>query len=158
MKNTKELLKKIVITGISAAVLLTGCSGKIKDIDIHVLAESLNTGIAYSDELGQVDLDMANQIYNFSDTAIEEGDFYIGSGATAEEIAAVRCDTSEDADKAEAAFQSRVEEQKDSFRNYVPKEVEKLEKAVIIKKGKYVILSISDEDSAAKDIIKKAFQ
>lgn len=141
-------------------VSLSACSkkGTMKDIEVGTLAESLRNDIVYEDELSSIDLETAEAIYDITDIKIADSAIYVGSGATAEEIAVFQCETEEDAKKLETVLKSRVEEQTESFRDYVPKELEKLEKAVIVVKGKYVILSVSNEDAKAKEIIQNAFQ
>lgn len=141
-------------------VSLSACSkkGTMKDIEVETLAESLRNDIVYEDELSSIDLETAEAIYDITDIKIADSAIYVGSGATAEEIAVFQCETEEDAKKLETVLKSRVEEQTESFRDYVPKGLEKLEKAVIVVKGKYVILSVSNEDAKAKEIIQNAFQ
>lgn len=95
-------------------------------------------------------------VYDMEDINITESVVYVSSGATAEEIAAIKCETKEDAEKVETALKERVKEQKESFENYVPKELDKLDKAVIVKIGNTVVLSVSNEDAKAKEIIEKA--
>ena len=46
-----------------------------------------------------------------------------------------------------------MKEQKNSFKNYVPKELKKLNEAVIKQEGNVVILSISNEDEKAETLI-----
>lgn len=155
-------LKKLsyIIIALMMVVSLSACSkkGTMKDIEVETLAESLRNDIVYEDELSSIDLETAEAIYDITDIKIADSAIYVGSGATAEEIAVFQCETEEDAKKLETVLKSRVEEQTESFRDYVPKELEKLEKAVIVVKGKYVILSVSNEDAKAKEIIQNAFQ
>lgn len=155
-------LKKLsyIIIALMMVVSLSACSkkGTMKDIEVGTLAESLQNDIVYEDELSSIDLETAEAIYDITDIKIADSAIYVGSGATAEEIAVFQCETEEDAKKLETVLKSRVEEQTESFRDYVPKELEKLEKAVIVVKGKYVILSVSNEDAKAKEIIQNAFQ
>lgn len=141
-------------------VSLSACSkkGTMKDIEVGTLAESLRNDIVYEDELSSIDLETAEAIYDITDIKLADSAIYVGSGGTAEEIAVFQCETEEDAKKLETVLKSRVEEQTESFRDYVPKELEKLEKAVIVVKGKYAMLSVSNEDAKAKEIIQNAFQ
>ncbi|MBR2274733.1 MAG: DUF4358 domain-containing protein, partial [Lachnospiraceae bacterium] len=60
-----------------------------------------------------------------------------------------------DAKKAEEALKQRVEEQKEAFEDYVPKELTKLSEAVIVTKGTVVVLSVSDSPSEAKTILEE---
>jgi hypothetical protein len=91
--------------------------------------------------------------YSFSDADITEAVFYESSGATAEEIAVIKCGSGEGADKVEAALNTRVEEQKEAYTDYVPAELEKLNAAVVVKSGNTAILSVSDDPDKAREII-----
>lgn len=148
--------KRIMIGLIGTAALMafTGCGKKeAKNIDVKTTANSLLSEIKYEDQLSEVNYDL---VYDMEDINITESVVYVSSGATAEEIAAIKCETKEDAVKVEAALEERVKEQKDSFENYVPKELDKLDKAVIVKVGNTVVLSVSNDDAKAKEIIDKA--
>ncbi|WP_313131959.1 DUF4358 domain-containing protein [Anaerocolumna sp.] len=151
-----RMKKKIMIGLIGTAALMafTGCGKKeAKDIDVKATANSLLSEIKYEDQLSEVNYDI---VYDMEDINITESVVYVSSGATAEEIAAIKCETKEDAAKVETALKERVEEQKESFENYVPEELDKLGKAVIVKSGNTVVLSVSNDDAKAKEIIEKA--
>lgn len=148
--------KKIMIGLIGTAALMafTGCAKKEeKNIDVKTVANSLLKEIEYEDQLSEVSYDV---VYDMEDINVTESAVYVSSGATAEEIAAIKCETKEDADKVQAALEERVDEQKESFQDYVPKELDKLDKPVIMKVGNTVVLSISNDDAKAKEIIENA--
>lgn len=138
----------IIMFGLAAA----GCGGS-KDVDVNALSDALHTQITYKDELANIDLDTAKMFYTFSDADITEAVFYESSGATAEEIAVIKCGSNEDADKVEAALNTRVSEQKEAYTDYVPEELEKLNAAVVVKSGNTAILSVSDDPAKAREII-----
>ena len=52
-----------------------------------------------------------------------------------------------------ASYKKNLEDLKARFKDYAPGEMDKLEKAVLVRDGKYVFLSISDDDAKAKEII-----
>jgi len=109
--------KRIMIGLIGTAALMafTGCGKKeAKNIDVKTTASSLLSEIKYEDQLSEVNYDL---VYDMEDINITESVVYVSSGATAEEIAAIKCETKEDAAKVEAALEERVKEQKDSFEN-----------------------------------------
>ena len=146
----KKLLTAGMILMFSLAA--AGCGGK-SEVDVNALSDALNTQIAYKDELSPIDLDTAQMFYSFSDADITEAVFYESTGATAEEIAVIKCGSGEGADKVETAVNTRVDEQKEAYTDYVPAELEKLNAAVIVKSGNTVVLSVSDEPDKAREII-----
>ena len=147
-------IKTIVIAGLVAAVL-TGCGSKAADFDVATLGADLNSNITYADTLGEMDLDMAGMFLNLSDVNVVKASIYEGSGGTAEEIVVLECATDEDAKKAEEVLKTRVAEQIESFTDYVPEELTKLNAAIIKVNGKYAVLSVSDTPDEAKKIIDK---
>lgn len=140
------------------ALSIAGCGKKSVDIDTQGLADSLKSGVTYKDDLSPIDLDTAQMIYNFGDAEITEAAFYESTGATAEEIVVIKCAGEADAGKVEEALKARVDEQKESFTDYVPAELEKLNAAVIYKSGNCAVLSVSDEPDKARGIIDSYFK
>ena len=51
---------------------------------------------------------------------------------------------------------SRIQEQKESFESYIPKEVKKLDNAVIKRSGKYLAVCVADGKEAG-EILSKYF-
>lgn len=148
-------MNKRIICAVFAAgmMLLAGCGSKKADFDVKELGEALNTQITYNDELSQIDLQTAAMFINISGLDIADGVVYEGSGATAEEIVVLKCASDEEATKAKAAFEERVSEQIESFTDYVPEELTKLNAAVIRVNGEYAVLSVSDDPKNANAII-----
>ncbi len=152
--NMKKIWRNLA-AGFAACVLLASCGEQNADIqvDINALAEALDTGITYQDPLEKLDSDMIGMLYSV-DGLVEESVVYMGSGATAEEIAVFVCN---DADTAKNEVQPIVEEhvqsQIDAFSSYIPEEVAKLEDAVIRQAGKYVVLSVSNDPDGANKIM-----
>lgn len=140
------------------ALSIAGCGKKSVDIDTQGLADSLKSGVTYKDDLSPIDFDTAQMIYNFGDAEITEAAFYESTGATAEEIVVIKCAGEADAGKVEEALKARVDEQKESFTDYVPAELEKLNAAVIYKSGNCAVLSVSDEPDKARGIIDSYFK
>ena len=155
--KSKCSVKKLIMVGLigGAMIMSLGACKKTenKEVDIATVSDGLLNEISYEDELSEVDYDL---VYDMEGIEVSESAVYVSSGATAEEIAAFKCKTEEDAKKVKEVLGNRVEEQKESFQNYVPEELEKLEKAVIVKEGKSVVLSISNDDQKAKEIIEEA--
>lgn len=149
-------MKKFVgmVAGVAvSAVLVCGCGSKDVTVDVHALGNDLSNKIVYQDSLMELDADTAAMFLNLSDINIADCAIYEGSGATAEEIVVIECASKDDAAKAESILKDRVNEQKDSFTDYVPEELVKLDKAVIVTNGKYAVLSVSDDADGATAII-----
>lgn len=145
-------MKKTYIIGIVAAtIILGGCGSKNIEFNVSDLGNELATSVDYDDELMPLDIEMASMLLNIADIDIVESAIYEGSGATAEEIIVLKCSSEQETAKAKKMMEERIEEQKESFEDYVPTEIPKLESAVIKTGGVYAVLSVSgDSDGAAK--------
>ena len=122
---------------------------------MEALGNELNEQITYADTLMPLDLDTAGMFLNLSEINVTKAAIYEGSGGTAEEIVVLECATEDDAKKAEEVLKTRVSEQIESFTDYVPGELTKLNAAVIKVNGKYAVLSVSDTPDEAGKIIGK---
>ena len=152
MKKLRVLLCVVMAAGLA---LLAGCgsSGEAVDADAKTIGSDLLQKITYADEMTEMDLDTALMIINLSDVNITDSAIYESTGATAEEIVVLKCASSDDAKKASEAFKTRVSEQKESYQDYVPEELTKLNAAVIATSGNFAVLSVSDDPDTAKSII-----
>lgn len=148
-------MKLFTIVTVVAAFVLGACGGKKADFDVDTLGSELNEQITYADTLMPLDLDTAGMFLNLSGINVTKAAIYEGSGGTAEEIVVLECATEDDAKKAEEVLKTRVSEQIESFTDYVPGELTKLNAAVIKVNGKYAVLSVSDTPDEAGKIIGK---
>lgn len=169
MKIKKTLCALLAVTAVCTAGL-TSCSNNSSagtnsnnsaaraqaDVEINVLevADRLKNEVKYVDTLNELNADMIQKIIGISADQYSSGIVYVGSGgATAEEIACFEAVDADNAGKIKIALENRVEQQKVAFENYQPKEMEKLGSPVIISKGNYVFMCISDENAKAEEII-----
>ncbi len=146
-------MRVLAVAAFTAMTVLAACGGKKADFDVTALGNDLDTKITYQDELAPMDLDFAGMFLNLADVKITKASIFEGSGGTAEEVIVFECASDDDAKKAEQILNQRVAEQKESFKDYVPEELPKLDQAVIKVSGKYAVLSVSGSPEEAKKII-----
>jgi hypothetical protein len=151
-------MKKSGVLAILAAgaFLLAGCGSTEKTIDAAALAETLTTDISYDDELELVDDDDVSMYIDLPEGV--ESVMYMGSGSTAEEVAVFTAADSDTAGETLESVQSYLDDQADSFEDYLPEEAKRVGNAVLEQKGNYVILCVSGESDTAKDLIEEAFK
>ncbi|MBQ6634299.1 MAG: DUF4358 domain-containing protein [Ruminococcus sp.] len=123
------------------------------DRDVSKTADKLLNDIAYKDQLTELNEDKIEGVVGVSKDLFKSAKVYRGSGATAEEIDCFEAVDEDAAKQIESTLESYVEDLKARFKDYAPGEMDKLEKAVLVRDGKYVFLSISDDDAKAKEII-----
>lgn len=117
------------------------------------VARALLDGLTWRDKLELLDDDMRAVIIAAEDADIAQSAVYIGSGATAEEIAVLKCADEDAAERVLEAAKTRVAEQTEAFRSYVPAEVPVLEHAVTERHGTTVVMVVCDDAQAALDLI-----
>ena len=148
----KKLRKALALIFILAAVAaLAACGGKSgSSIDAQALAKELMEKIDFVDELNLINSEMVSKLYGIDNA--QEAYVYMGSGATAEEVAVFKFADEQAAKDGLAKAEQRIASQKDSFANYIPEEVARLDNAVIKQSGEYLAVCVSEGSTAAEII------
>ena len=128
---------------LSLAILfgLAGCGTTGGTLDMQALADDLLKNGGFSDELWKIDDSMVEKLYNISDYT--QAMVYVGSGATAEELALFAFPSEDAAAQGLQKAQARLESQIADYRTYLPQEVPKLRNAVVKQWGSFVIVCVS---------------
>ena len=149
------MMKKTgLLAVLTAGVLLfAGCGGEAKTIDAQALAKSLATEIKYDDTLKELTADEISMLVD-----LPEDVMYAGSGSTAEEVGVFTAKDSNQAKETMEDVQKYLDDQADSFQDYVPEETKRIGNAVLEQKNQYVVLCVSGDSDQAKEIIEKAFK
>ncbi len=156
----KKTFKKLFAAALAVLMVLAlaGCSGgeKEKTVEIGDLAQKIVDGLTWKDELMQVTSDSVLTNYYFVDMAdVSYWALYrSSSGATAEEVAVFEAADADAAARVKDAVNTRVDDLKFAFENYVPAELPKIENAVVYTVGNYVVLVTNDDDAAALELVK----
>ena len=124
-----------------ALFALSGCSGGSPALSgsASEIADALKSTGTFEEELNALDETMLDKVYNVSKDTLSDWKVYLGSGATAEEIAVFIAKDEQSAKDVLSCVEERVAERKDSYRDYVPKELPKLNDAVLFQEGNYVV-------------------
>lgn len=149
------MMKKTGLLAVLTAgvLLLAGCGGEAKTIDAQALAKSLATEIKYDDTLKADEISMLVDLPEDVDSVM-----YAGSGSTAEEVGVFTAKDSNQAKETMEDVQKYLDDQADSFQDYVPEETKRIGNAVLEQKNQYVVLCVSGDSDQAKEIIEKAFK
>jgi hypothetical protein len=86
------------------------------------------------------------------------GIMYMGSGSTAEEVAAFTAPDEDTAKETLDRVQSYLDDQSDAFFDELPEEAKRVGKAVLEQKGNYVVLCVSGDSETAREVIEEAFK
>lgn len=149
--------KASVVLLLLLSLTLAACSKKSEEQtewNLTELTDQLKSKISYTDQLETMDPDLMGYLFPAIDTAdVKEQIIYVSTGSTAEEIAAFEAVDDEAAKRIEDGLKARVAAQTESFTDYVPEEVKRLEDALIVRNGSYVILSVSGDTDTAKEVL-----
>lgn len=154
-KDTRYGLISVTAAVLAALLLFVGCNTTDKNelvLDISVAAESILSDIEFDDSLELLEGDGTVYRYGIDDTV--DAVAYAGSGYTAEEVAVFDAKTVTAAEELDSKLEKYVKNQITSYKSYVPAEVKRLENAVLISEGRYVILCVSADAEKAKNVIK----
>ena len=152
----KKIMATIMTLALSVSAL-TACGGKSSvSIDASALADSLVNDITYESELSKLSED---EITNYIDVLDGvEGIMYMSSGSTAEEVVVLTTPDESAAQTMYTNVQQFLKDQKSSFEDYIPAEAKRIDDAVTVQKGNYVVVCVSGDSDKAKEIVDQAFE
>lgn len=142
----------LIIVVIGVIVVFTNDNKGIT-IDINELSKDIIENIEFEDELNKVDNETASKLYDINNFTSQS--VYMSSGATSEEIAIFEFEDKEACKVALEKANKRIEEQKQNFKDYMPKEMKKLENAMIKNKNQYLIVCITNHPEEVGKILSK---
>ena len=159
MKKIKIL---IVAAGMALCVALTGCGGEEGgggsdgiSIDGGAIAQRLVEEVAFEDQLTQVDEETALALYGLSSDQVASAFVYVGTGATAEEVAVIEGTNESGVEAIKKQVDERLAGQMEDYGDYKPAEVPKLEDPLLETRGNFVILCVSGDNGTAEAIVEE---
>lgn len=152
----KKTLTTAIAVLLAIGAVLSGC-GKhaAAQVDVSAVAQAFRDGLTFQDEMNEIAETRLGDYYPTIDVSTLNGfKIYKGaSGATAEEIAVFQAKDSESVKDIEKAIETRLEDLKLQFEDYVPAEVKKITEAVTETSGSVVVLVVADDAAAAQKIV-----
>ncbi len=146
----------IALLLITLLSLTVSCSQKkepkTKDFDVQKLADQLLEDLAL-DSLVKAEESIIFNLYPLEKDDIDTYVVYVSSGATTEEIALFKASDEDKAKDVMASIQTRISDQKESYSTYRPEELTRLDDSVLVQRGQYIILCISDNRDKALEVI-----
>ena len=117
---------------------------EIANISASSISRAIKDNIVFKDELIEIDKDMMSKYYkNINLENVEDASVYVSaSGATTEEIAVFIMKRKGLVVEAKESINNRKKDQIESFKNYVPEEVYKIEQSVI-KENENIVVFVS---------------
>ncbi len=153
---------KKILTIIAMSLALVGCgnSATTTEIDVTATVEAMVDATSLTAELiPMTGSNVEELLYTAYDgEAVSEYVVYANaSGSTAEEIAIFKAVDNDSAQTVKSMVETRVADQLNTFRDYNPNEITKLESPYIAVEGNYVVLVIAEDTSPAAKAFDDAF-
>ncbi len=148
----KTLIKRgaAAVLALLLAVSLAACGGKeTKEFDAESTPKALMDAGAFSEELEELEEDILLRLYELDESKVTAAAGFGSTGLTAEEVAVFEMTDEQAAEDAELLLQAHLEYQIESNVDYRPKEMPKLEKAVVERRGKTLLFLVAADYEAA---------
>lgn len=129
-------------------------SGKV--VDIAQLINQMLQEVKYDTDLEILDDSVASGMVTLQQKSKIK--LYMGEGTCSDELLVVTATSENAAAKDQKAVEQHLMEMKKSFEGYIPEQAAKIEDAVIIRCGCYVVACVTSDAEKAKEIVVQAFQ
>lgn len=143
-----------VVCVLALLLTLTACGGSDSQPQKSAaeIADAIYSTQPFQDTLNAIDSDMLGDYYRIDAADLTDSKVYVsGSFSTAEEIAVFQASSSDAVENIKKAIDTRLEDLKLAFENYVPGEMTKINDPVLITKGTTVVLVLADDTAAVSD-------
>ena len=150
----KRIISAVLI--ISLIFVFSACSGKSASVlpAASAVADALSEGLKFGDEMEKNELlDYNLGKYGIDASLVTELVRYVGSGATADEVAVFKCNSSDAEAQVKKAVESRVEYLREGYASYGPQEIPKIDNAVILEYGNDIVFCICEDSENVKSIV-----
>lgn len=98
----------------------------------------------------------ANSRYAFTSGEVSGFTVYVAEdGSYADEIAVIKLSSADKSGDIESTLKQRVDAISENFKDYQPKECDKINKAIVYTKGNFALLAVSDSAQSIKDNFQK---
>lgn len=132
-------------------VSLCACGNKqTKDVTVDGLCSEILEKVTFDETPQKVDESVALTYYNLDADTAGEFRVYMTSGGFVDEVSVWKTSSVE---VVRQKINDRIAEQKSSFENYRPEQLPKLDNAIVIQSGDYVVCCITSDSDNAKNTI-----
>ena len=127
-----------------------------KTLDVDALVQKVQKEVQFESDLEKLDDSVANgMVKTATGTKLQ---IYLGNGTYADELIVMTGKSEKDARENQQHVWKHFKDMKKSFEDYLPNEAKKIDKAVIIRCGSYLIACVTSDYEKAKDVITKAIK
>ena len=116
-------------------------------------ADALIAGLSFGDTLEKSTADAAYSLYSIDPTLCVNAAIYVGSGATADEVAVFNCTDPLAAEYVLESVNARIDYLREGYSDYGPDQVPKIDSAAVITSGSTVILCVCENPEDVNDVL-----
>lgn len=146
---------KKIISAVLAAILcmsVSACGGNSSfDIDISSLSGELSGLPCFNNDIYKLEDSSLSYMYELADGV--SASVYASSGATADEVAVFEAPDEDTAQQQLEIAKTHIDERTAAYASYMPDEVTKLNSAIVVREGRYVIVCVCSDYDAAQAVI-----
>jgi hypothetical protein len=124
-------------------LLLAGCAAHPQKIDVQSLADDLMNNAKFDEKPEELERSVISKHYGLDDS-VEARAFTASS--TADEVCVVKAGSEKDAKAVYKLLQAHLDDLKESYANYQPAEVTRLDRAALRREGSCVVLLVSADE------------
>lgn len=154
-------LKKLISAVLVPVMLFTACSGEggnggesTADVTPSEVLSAVLAEVPVSSSVEKGTDDVSDYYGGMDISELDSAAFALcGSGALPDEAAIFKFNSSDAADAAQSALESKLESRRESFATYTPDEMYKLDNAKIYSTGNYAVYLALSDNEKAKEIV-----
>ncbi len=154
-------MKKWLAVGLAAIFCMgaAACGGKSsgKQPAAAEVVKAVAAQMSFSDTMSEGEQSMFTARYEIDAALLEDQALYVGTLATADELMVMKLKDQKDVQAAKDAISAHLEDQKFAFETYIPEEMPKIENAVVLTNGNYVLLAVAADTSKVEETFKAQF-
>ncbi len=152
--NIKGFLKTAISAALLPIMLLTGCGGDNKEINAapSEVLEAVTKEITVESSAVKNESELKTYYSGIDESTVESAAMCLSVGHP-DEIAIIKLKTSSDAQTAVKALKEKLEKQKETYKDYTPEEMFKLEDAQVYSVQNYAVYLAVSDNSKAKSIV-----
>ena len=128
------------------------------EYDLKAIAEKIKETAVFEGDVGETSPQMLIKTHNINPEHIQNAYGVVGGGATAEEISLFEIKDASKADEVKKLLEEYINTRKKSVESYIPKEIPKLENAVIYSNNKFVALVIANDIGSARETLENGIK
>ncbi len=147
-----------VILAIATITLVaTGCQSKAKEPEVADVMASISSVVEIPEEV-EISKDVLYSYVDITDDQVEGiASIKSANGVNADEVIVVKAAKGK-ASELEAILKGRVDIIKELFEQYNPEDKDKIDNAIVVKNGDYLLMAVCDGADKVKDTFEKSFK